>query len=46
VTCDGVEIARHARSTARHQTITDPDHAAAAAAARKAAVGKRASLDT
>jgi transposase len=31
VTCDGVEVARHARSWARHQTITDPDHAAAAA---------------
>ncbi|MFE1785469.1 IS21 family transposase [Streptomyces sp. NPDC059506] len=32
--CDGVEVARHARCWARHQTITDPDHAAAAAAAR------------
>jgi len=32
VTCDGVEVARHARGWARHQTITDPDHAAAAAA--------------
>ncbi|MFE6555716.1 IS21 family transposase [Streptomyces sp. NPDC057746] len=42
VTCDGVEVARHACSWARHQTITDPDHAAAAAAARKAAVGKKA----
>ena len=37
VTCDGVEVARHARGWARHQTITDPDHAAAAAAPRKAA---------
>ncbi|MEU0428731.1 hypothetical protein ABZ235_35085 [Streptomyces canus] len=42
VTCDGVEVARHARSWARHQTITDPDHAAAAAAARKAAAGTKA----
>jgi hypothetical protein len=25
VTCDGVEVACHARSSARHQTITDPD---------------------
>jgi hypothetical protein len=33
VTCDGVEVRRHTRSWARHQTITDPDHAAAAAAA-------------
>lgn len=41
VTCDGVEAARHARSWARHQTITDPDHAAAAAAARKAAGGTK-----
>lgn len=39
VTCDGVEVARHARSWARHQTITDPDHAAAAVAARKAVGG-------
>ncbi len=46
VTCDGVEVARHARSWARHQTITDPDHAAAAAAARKTAAGpKPAPLD-
>ncbi|MET9117574.1 DEAD/DEAH box helicase family protein [Streptomyces longwoodensis] len=48
VTCDGVEVARHARSWARHQTITDPDHAAAAAAARKKAAGagmKPASVD-
>ncbi|MEH0510028.1 hypothetical protein QA942_24245 [Streptomyces sp. B21-106] len=42
VTCDGVEVACHARSWARHQTITDPDHAAAAAAARKAAAGTKA----
>jgi transposase len=32
--CDGVEVARHARCWARHQTITDPDHQQAAAAAR------------
>lgn len=30
VTCDGVEVARHARCWARHQTITDPVHAEAA----------------
>lgn len=41
VTCDGVEVARHARCWARHQTLTDPDHAAAAAAARKAAAGRK-----
>ncbi|MGW9172954.1 Mu transposase domain-containing protein [Streptomyces decoyicus] len=41
VTCDGVEVARHARSWARHQTITDPDHATAAAAARKTAAERR-----
>jgi hypothetical protein len=40
-TCDGVEVARHARSWARHQTITDPDHAAAVAAARKTAAEKK-----
>ena len=30
VTCDGVEVARHPRCWARHQSITDPPHAAAA----------------
>ncbi|GAA1204614.1 IS21-like element ISMbo1 family transposase [Pseudonocardia alaniniphila] len=30
VTCDGVEVARHARCWARHQSVTDPAHAAAA----------------
>jgi transposase len=45
VTCDGVEVARHARSWARHQTITDPDHAAAAAIARKAAAGTKPAPD-
>nr|WSZ98192.1 hypothetical protein OH820_23225 [Streptomyces sp. NBC_00857] len=41
VTCGGVEVARHARSWARHRTITDPDHAAAAAAARNKAAGTK-----
>lgn len=45
VTCDGVEVARHARSWARHQTITDPDHAAAAAAGRRKAATKQAPAD-
>ncbi|MFB6555545.1 hypothetical protein [Streptomyces sp. NPDC056405] len=44
VTCDGVEVARRARSWARHQTITDPDHAAAATAARKAAARTKPAL--
>ncbi|KWW97535.1 transposase [Carbonactinospora thermoautotrophica] len=35
-TCDGVEVARHARCWARHQTITDPAHAEAAQAQREA----------
>ena len=35
VTCDGAEIARHARCWADHQSITDPDHSAAAAALRQ-----------
>ena len=34
VTCDGVEVARHQRCWARHQSITDPAHAAAAARLR------------
>lgn len=42
MTCDGVAIARHARSWVRHQTITDPDYAAAAEAPRKAAAGTKA----
>jgi hypothetical protein len=29
VTCAGVEVARHARSWARHRTLTDPAHEAA-----------------
>ncbi|MEU9663861.1 Mu transposase domain-containing protein [Streptomyces chartreusis] len=46
VTCDGVGVARHARSWASHQTITDPEHTAAAAAARKAsAATKPASVE-
>ncbi|MGW7529068.1 Mu transposase domain-containing protein [Streptomyces sp. NPDC054783] len=41
VTCDGVEVARHAHSWARHQTIIDPDDAAAAAVARETATDKK-----
>jgi transposase len=41
VTCSGVEVARHARCWARHQTLTDPDHAAAATAMRKQAGSTR-----
>jgi transposase len=37
VTCGEIEVARHVRCWARHQTITDPDHAAAAATARATA---------
>jgi transposase len=36
VTCDNVEVARHARCWADHQSITDPLHAAAAAELRQA----------
>lgn len=36
VSCDGVVVARHDRCWARHQTITDPQHAAAAAILRRA----------
>jgi hypothetical protein len=32
-----MEVARHARCWARHQSLTDPAHAAAAAAGRAAA---------
>jgi transposase len=35
VTCGGQLVARHARSWAAHQTITDPQHAAAAAVLRR-----------
>jgi transposase len=34
--CDGQVVARHARCWARHQTLTDPEHARAAAALRGA----------
>ncbi|MEW9534769.1 IS21 family transposase [Microbispora sp. NPDC049125] len=37
VTCAGQVVARHERCWAAHQTITDPDHARAAAAMRRAA---------
>jgi transposase len=36
VTRDGIELARHQRCWARHQTITDPAHAAAAVELRTA----------
>jgi transposase len=36
VTCEGVEVARHPRCWARHQSLTDPHHAAAAAGLRAA----------
>lgn len=36
VTCDGQSVARHERSWAAHQTITDPVHAEAAAVLRRA----------
>lgn len=36
VSCEGVVVARHDRCWARHQTITDPKHAAAAAILRRA----------
>jgi transposase len=36
VTYDGVDVARHARCWARHQSITDPAHHAAAVALRRA----------
>jgi hypothetical protein len=36
VTCDGDSVARHRRSWAKHVVITDPGHAAAAAAMRQA----------
>src|SRR3954468_20244413 len=36
VTCRGQQVARHDRCWADHQSITDPDHAAAAAELRQA----------
>ncbi|HEU0040899.1 MAG TPA: hypothetical protein VFQ15_00980 [Jiangellaceae bacterium] len=36
VTCDGLEVARHPRCWARHQSLTDPVHAAAAVRLRSA----------
>lgn len=35
--CEGTEVARHARCWARHQSLTDPAHAAAAAHGRELA---------
>jgi hypothetical protein len=37
VRCAGEVVARHARSWARHRTITDPDHELARQAVRVAA---------
>lgn len=42
VTCNGVEVTRHARSWTRHQTIPDPDQATASAAGRRRATTKQA----
>jgi transposase len=42
VTCAGVQVARHVRCWAAHQTITDPAHAAAAAQLRQ--VHRRATV--
>lgn len=41
VTLGGREVARHARCWAKHQSITDPEHALAAAIMRSAADGSR-----
>ena len=41
-TCDGKLVADHPRSWARHQTFTDPEHASAAVAMRRARVGPTA----
>ncbi|RDI58973.1 hypothetical protein DFR76_1228 [Nocardia pseudobrasiliensis] len=35
VTCGGVEVARHHRCWANHQTLSDPEHVAAAAQMRR-----------
>lgn len=43
--CEGTEVARHARCWARHQSITDPAHAAAAAAGRTRARIKPVAAD-
>ena len=48
VFCDGAQVARHRRCWARHQSITDPAHAAAAVelrAARRLAVVPTASTE-
>ena len=48
VLCDGQLVADHARVWARHQTISDPGHVAAAGALRRERVGLRPvpALDT
>jgi hypothetical protein len=39
VFCEGQRVADHARIWARHQTISDPDHVAAARALRRERIG-------
>ena len=43
--CAGREVARHARCWAKHQTITDPDHATAAVVLRGQHQRHRAAAD-
>lgn len=43
--CDGQVVARHPRCWARHQTLTDPEHARAAAALRGAFRGRPCAAD-
>ena len=45
VTLTGREVARHLRCWAKHQSITDPGHATAAAAMRSATGGGRAPVE-
>lgn len=44
-TCDGKVVADHPRSWARHQTFTDPEHTAAAAALRRSRFGITRTVD-
>jgi hypothetical protein len=46
VTCDGKVVADHPRSWAKHQSFTDPDHATAAAALRRAHVAALSTAGT
>jgi hypothetical protein len=43
--CDGQVVARHPRCWARHQTLTDPEHARAGAALRGAFRGRPGTRD-